>query len=173
MNHGLKALLKDSTFTITALLDKPEKKFYLHGEDLKKQESEDDFSFNILVVEDNKTNQLTMCKSLQKLGCSIHSSFNGVEAVEAVKDNKFDLILMDLEMPVMDGLTATKKIRSVDSFNIDTAIVALMVNRDPKIRIQCLEEGMNGFLTKPVSHKALLKVLRLLQEEKLVWKQSD
>ena len=78
---------------------------------------------------------------------------NGVEAVEEVRSRNFDLVLMDLKMPVMGGLEATRKIRE---FNAEVPIVALTANAFDSDRVSAMDAGCNAFLAKPVKRKQLL-----------------
>ena len=130
-------------------------------------------SFNVLVVDDNLTNQLLVCSSLEKFGCKICKAFNGVQAVKAVTKDSFDLILMDLKMPVMNGLAATKKIREIDSLNINTPIVALSPTPESMNKQECKSFGMNGCLAKPVSKKSVRRLLELLKTEQISWQKID
>lgn len=80
---------------------------------------------------------------------------NGVEAVEEIRNGRFDFVLMDLKMPVMDGLEATRKIRE---FNSDIPIVALTANAFDTDRVSAMDAGCNAFLPKPVKRKQLLEL---------------
>lgn len=165
---------KGSCFTVTLPLRNPQGSFIVQNELKKKPtESIESFSYSVLVVEDNRTNQLVTCKALEKLGCTMGKAFNGIEAVKLAHEKQYDLILMDIQMPVMDGLTATQKIRSVDGPNVETPIIALTANVEPTTRSKCEECKMDGFLTKPISRKVLTKVLRLLKSNELSWQKFD
>ncbi len=111
----------------------------------------------ILVAEDNAVNRVVALAQLQKLGYKAQSATNGVEAVEAMKNNLYDLVLMDCEMPAMDGYEATHSIRA--SGNPDIPIIALTANAMPADRDRCLRAGMNDFLSKPVDLQQLEEVL--------------
>ena len=112
----------------------------------------------ILVVEDNKTNQLVVKTILENSGMRVDIAQNGREAVEAVKTKEYDLILMDVQMPEMDGYEASKIIRS-DPALAEIPIVAMTANALPTDRNKCLEAGMNEFLTKPISQAGLLRII--------------
>jgi CheY-like chemotaxis protein len=115
----------------------------------------------ILVVEDNPVNQILMETLLSKLNCEYTLAENGEIAIEKFKEEKFDIILMDLQMPVMDGLTATRIIRDI-SGNKQIPIIALSANafkEDIEVSIQA---GMNSFITKPFKIKELLEVINKL-----------
>jgi PAS domain S-box-containing protein len=127
---------------------------------------------SVLLVEDNAVNQKVAVRFLERLGCTVRVADNGVEAVRACHDCSFDLILMDLQMPVMDGLTATLRIREMETGDGQphTPIVALTANAMASQLERCLEGGMDGFLTKPLEiarlHETLTKFgLRVSPEE--------
>lgn len=113
----------------------------------------------ILVVEDNATNMLVVTKLLFGLGHTVDTACNGIEAVEACKRNKYDIVFMDLMMPEMDGLAATRLIRKLQSPFCEPFIIALTANVQNEDRKLCHEAGMNDFLTKPVTRTALSAAL--------------
>lgn len=123
---------------------------------------EDSFTFaerfpaKVLIVEDNKVNQKLVVNYLSKLGYDPMIANNGRDAIELHDKVKFDVIIMDLQMPVMDGLTATKRIRSSDQ---DVVIIALTANVDKSDRDKCFEAGMDSFLQKPVKQEAVRNAL--------------
>lgn len=104
----------------------------------------------ILVVDDNPVNRLMTCKMLKRLGYEADTCANGLEAVEQVEETAYPIILMDCQMPVMDGYTATRTIRSM-SIPKQPVIVALTADAFAHTRVACLDSGMNDFLTKPIS----------------------
>lgn len=112
---------------------------------------------NILVAEDNQTNQLVIMHILNKLGYNPEIVANGQEAVVAASQNQFDVILMDMQMPDMDGLEATRVIRR--SPGKQPAIIALTANTMPGDKEKCLESGMNDFLSKPIQVDELIGML--------------
>ena len=111
---------------------------------------------NILLVEDNLINQKVAQKVLEKIGCTVTLANNGVEALEQLKAKRFDLILMDCQMPVMDGLTATAKIREADTI---TPIIALTANAQDADRDACFAAGMNDFISKPFKQQSLFTAM--------------
>jgi signal transduction histidine kinase/CheY-like chemotaxis protein len=116
----------------------------------------------ILIVEDNIINQKVTVKILGKYGCKTQVVNNGREAVEALRSNTYDAVLMDLQMPEMDGFEATKAIRdpSGDCLNPQVPIIALTADAQEETREKCLITGMDDFLTKPVSPKELMQKIR-------------
>ncbi len=113
----------------------------------------------ILVVDDNRINQKVAVRLLEKKGYRCDVSINGAEALEALEKDHFDLVLMDCQMPVMDGFEATKRIRSLDCPWRSIPIIALTANALVGDRERCLEAGMNGYLSKPVKKEALYETL--------------
>jgi len=110
----------------------------------------------ILVAEDNVTNREVALAQLRKLGYQADAANNGAEAVRAFEHGGYDLILMDCEMPVMDGYEATRHIRSAHP---DIPIIALTADAMSGDRDKCLKEGMNDYLAKPVDLSLLAEVL--------------
>jgi len=107
---------------------------------------------NILLVEDNLLNQRIVTFSLKKYNHEVVIANNGVEAIERFRDQKFDVILMDIMMPVMDGLDATVKIREIEANNDverRTPIIALTANTMDNDREKCISYGMDEFMSKP------------------------
>ncbi len=125
---------------------------------LSKDGSQQCFSGRVLVVEDNVVNQKVAMRFLQRMGCTVEIAEHGADGVAAYQQSRFDLVLMDLQMPVMDGITATRKIRELET-DRRTPIVALTANvmRDDQAR--CEAAGMDGFLTKPIEVERLRDTL--------------
>jgi PAS domain S-box-containing protein len=115
----------------------------------------------ILLAEDNITNQQVAQGILKKFGLRADAVANGSEAIHALETLPYDLVLMDVQMPVMDGLEATRHIRDPESAirNHHVPIIAMTAHALQGDRERCLEAGMNDYITKPVSPKALARVL--------------
>lgn len=113
---------------------------------------------SVLLAEDSPSNQRLTTLFLERAGCRVDIASNGAEAVEAARRRRYDLILMDILMPHMDGLEATFQIRN-DSANPDTPIVALTGDTTDEHRRACLAAGMNDLLAKPLRKATLLKAL--------------
>ena len=111
----------------------------------------------ILLAEDNPTNQFVALAQLGKLGYKADAVANGAEALEALQQGRYDLVLMDCEMPVMDGYEATRRIR--ERGNSLVPIIALTANAMSGDRDRCIRAGMNDFLSKPVEMAQLADVL--------------
>jgi signal transduction histidine kinase/CheY-like chemotaxis protein len=118
-------------------------------------------ALSILLVEDNATNQLVMKAILSRAGAQVEVAADGQQGVQAAQARAFDIILMDLQMPVMDGLEATRTIRAEPGPNRETRIVGLTANVGPEYERQCREAGMDDYLSKPVQREALLRLLGL------------
>jgi CheY-like chemotaxis protein len=117
-------------------------------------------SLDILLVEDNPVNQIVGRRLLEKAGHLVTLASNGREAVESSLDHTFDVILMDLQMPEMDGLEATSVIRDRDRRRgTHTHIIALTAHALPEHEESCRSAGMDGYLTKPINKEKLLQQL--------------
>jgi CheY-like chemotaxis protein len=113
----------------------------------------------ILVAEDNQVNQLLASVTLQKEGHRVDVANNGIEAVEAVRRATYDLILMDVNMPEMDGITATRKIRELGGVKARIPIVALTADAMKGDRERLLALGMDEYVSKPLERDKLLAIL--------------
>lgn len=114
----------------------------------------------LLLVEDNKINQKLGQKVLTKMGYQVSVANDGLEALSAVKKERFDLILMDLEMPNMGGLEAMAEIRRL---GIQTPTLAMTAHTDPNVMKICRKCGMNAGLSKPLKRDALMAALQQYQ----------
>jgi PAS domain S-box-containing protein len=122
-------------------------------------------NFHILVVEDNILNQRVVGTTLQRNGYTYDVAENGQAAVDKFINNTFDLIIMDIQMPVMDGYEATQKIRIHESEMPDrkkTKIIALTANATKEDHERCLEVGMDDYMTKPFRFKELSNIIAKL-----------
>ena len=113
----------------------------------------------ILLAEDNPTNRIVALRMLERLGHRADVVGNGLEAIAALERAKYDLILMDVMMPAMDGLTATRKIRAVEGALSRIAIVGLTAGSGPDNLAACVEAGMDAVTTKPVTPERLRAAL--------------
>ncbi len=115
----------------------------------------------VLLAEDNLVNQTVAMRLLETLGCDVFVVGNGLEAVEAAKNGHFAMVLMDCQMPLMDGYEATRAIRAYESSAArpNIPIIALTANAISGNRESCLEAGMNDFLAKPIILKQLENVV--------------
>jgi signal transduction histidine kinase/DNA-binding response OmpR family regulator len=125
------------------------------------------FDARILVVEDYPANQILVTRFLENFGCSVKVVSNGLDAIEAVKRQDFDLIFMDCQMPVMDGYQATREIRRLE-FSNQIPIIALTAHALAGDKEKCLAAGMNEWITKPFTRKELNEVLQQWLPPKLI-----
>ncbi len=107
----------------------------------------------ILVAEDNRVNQLVVVHMLRRLGYSADVAEDGVAAVTAAARSTYDIVLMDVQMPNMDGLTATRSIR--EARGPQPRIIAMTANAMPGDRELCLEAGMDDYISKPIDLESL------------------
>jgi two-component system, sensor histidine kinase and response regulator len=126
----------------------------LHGDPASRR-----FSGRVLLVEDNVVNQKVARRFLERLGCDVTLAENGIDAITAFEQGGLQLVLMDVQMPVMDGYTATREIRDRERGERRIPIVALTANAMTGQLERCLEAGMDALLTKPLAVEALQDVL--------------
>jgi len=117
----------------------------------------------ILVVDDSAVNQRVAALMLSRLGYAVDLAANGEAGVEAASKRRYDAVFMDMQMPVMNGIEATLRIRSGDGPNRETPILALTANAFESDRVDCFNAGMNSVLTKPLQLKALAEALAALR----------
>jgi CheY-like chemotaxis protein len=128
-----------------------------------------DFAARILVTEDNVVNQEVATGILESMGCRVVTAPHGRAAVKLFAQEKFDLVLMDCEMPVMDGIEATRRIRQMEAMmqalpdgadsRARTPIIALTAHALSEVRDRCLEAGMDDFLAKPFEERQMAATL--------------
>lgn len=111
----------------------------------------------VLITEDNEANQSLLMHIFRNWGIRFDIANNGIEAVEKLKKAKYDLVLMDIQMPLMDGYTATKKIRN--ELRSDIPIVAMTAHAFPGEREKCMSNGMNDYISKPVKQEYLAEMI--------------
>ena len=146
-----------SSFSFTLPFEKTPQAIQMQNENFTIEENTLLEEKRVLIVEDNKTNQLVVMGLLEDYNMQLDFANNGQEAVNKFTRNKYDVILMDLQMPVMGGIEATKIIRQEDS---EIPIIALTaaVMKDEKEKMK--EAGMNAHIAKPIDHHQLLKVIK-------------
>ncbi len=148
-----------STFWFTILLEYGEEKFI--KSDLKENRPGEERPLNVLVAEDNLVNQKVLEKLLQKMGHTVCIAENGLIAVQTVREQTFDLILMDGSMPEMDGFEATKLIRASGNFIPIIAVTAHAMQGD---RQDFLDAGMDDYVSKPIDAKLLKETMQRVME---------
>jgi CheY-like chemotaxis protein len=119
------------------------------------------FNARVLVAEDNLVNQEVILEYLSSLGCTVTMADNGKIAVDHFKAAQFDLVVMDCQMPEMDGLTATRQIRAFEATRPDarTPIIAVTANAFAEDRAACLQAGMDDYMSKPFTEDHLVAML--------------
>jgi signal transduction histidine kinase/ActR/RegA family two-component response regulator len=146
-----------ATFSFSIFLDQVDPGLELLTSDCE-QPSRTAPELKILLVEDNQVNQVVALGLLRRLGREADCAPDGRQAIEMVRRKNYDLILMDMQLPGMDGIEATNKIRSLP-IDKQPIIVALTANAMSEDRTRCIEAGMNGFLTKPIRVGQLRELL--------------
>jgi len=120
-------------------------------------------SLKILLAEDNRVNQAVATRLLQRRGHVIVVANNGKEALSLLEDQSFDLVLMDVQMPEMDGITATAEIRRrEESTERHIPIIAMTAHAMKGDRERCIAAGMDGYVSKPVNGNELAKTIELV-----------
>ncbi|MGB8645082.1 MAG: response regulator [Anaerolineae bacterium] len=114
----------------------------------------------ILLAEDNPVNQKVALRLLQRMGYRADLAANGLEVLESLKRQPYDVVLMDMQMPEMDGLEATRAICRGENANVRPRIVAMTANAMPEDREQCLAAGMDDFVSKPIRVEELVRALK-------------
>ena len=127
-------------------------------------QSEIDRPLQILAVDDNDLNRRILAAMLDLWPVHTVWATNGVEALEAMELQAFDVILMDVQMPIMDGMTATRRVREGQGINRNTPIIALTANARKEDRALCMASGMTDFVAKPISAAALANALMLAMQ---------
>ena len=107
---------------------------------------------HVLLVDDDRTHREFVAEILERLGCKVVIAYNGKDALSLVTRHRFDLIVMDVEMPEMDGLSAARRIRELRRHGevADVPIIALTAHREPEMEKACLDAGMVAFLPKDI-----------------------
>lgn len=157
------------SFTITYQLGKTE--FFDETKLYKPKNNSQLKNASVLLVEDNDINRLYASSILKMWGCHFETAENGVVALEKIRNNDFDVVLMDIQMPVMDGFETTKAIRQGDPKKSKVPIIALTANATQKDFENCITAGMNDCITKPFTQEDLFQALTKYLGRKLTVKQ--
>jgi len=151
---------KGSTFSVTLKLPIASQKIYEQENqkiDQTKEAAQNNLGMDVLLVEDNRTNQMIASRLLEKAGCHVVIANNGVESIEQLQQKQFDIVLMDCQMPIMDGYEASQAIRKSGNH---IPIIALTANAQQTDREACLNAGMTDFLSKPFKPDVLYQKIR-------------
>jgi len=141
---------------ILLMLNSAEKEIAKKDEDMRMKNGSKTASLRILMAEDNPVNQKVALSMLKHLGYRADIANNGLEVLKALQERSYDVVLMDVQMPEMDGLEATRQIRSR---KIDTKILAMTAHAMEGDREECLDAGMNDYLSKPIRLDELKRAL--------------
>ncbi len=162
---------KDLKKALNAALNAPQKPTELITRHSLKEEQT---QFHILIAEDNRVNQKLMVSILKRAGFEVELAVNGLEAVELFKQKKFDLVLMDMQMPIMDGFRATREIRKLEAKRkTNTPIFALTASDDEREIQGALNAGVNKVLRKPLNLKILNNEIRKHNQNSKVLPQTE
>jgi CheY-like chemotaxis protein len=112
----------------------------------------------VLLVEDNEINRIVLKELLEKQGIQVQIAENGVEALNNMEHNGYDCVLMDVQMPIMDGFQATRRLKEISTLK-DIPVIAMTANAMQQDRQKCLEVGMVDFISKPILPLTLYQVL--------------
>ena len=153
---------KGSKFVISVKLEDPAGEAKIHNAETARSVAKDALvGRKVLVIDDSEDNRFLIDRVLSKQGMTVSLADNGLEGAEKARQNEFDIIVMDIQMPVMDGYTATQKIRASGFRNPIIALTAHAMKGD---RIKCLEAGCDSYLTKPIRVNALIQsMVEMLQ----------
>jgi len=122
-------------------------------------EAEDSSDIAILLVEDNFFNQRVALEILESEGFSVDVANNGLEAIDSISNRKYDIVLMDIQMPEMDGLEATRKIRQMSGYQ-SLPIIAMTAHAMKGDKEICIDAGMNDYITKPINREQLFEAIK-------------
>ena len=117
-------------------------------------------SYKTLVVEDDDDNLSLIRDYLMELGCTVNTASNGRESLSLLDDDEYDIVFMDLSMPEMNGFQATNHLRTSESRNRNIPVVGISAHVSSKVRSECMDNGMNDFLEKPISPDLFESVIR-------------
>ena len=151
------AQAKGSVFTLSLALNKAQDEDPLQSDEAFFSPVDSLKGLRILLAEDNQTNRLLVDRYLKDFAVDLHVVTNGRQAIEAMAKGRFDVVLMDMSMPEMDGLEATRHIRR--DYPTHPKIIALTANAFRSDQQACFDAGMDDFLSKPISKSALLHAL--------------
>jgi len=133
----------------------------------QKKSSQLKYTYHILLAEDNTINRKLAVSLITKNGCTITAVNDGAQAVEAYKTDKFDMILMDVQMPQMDGIEATQTIRKLESESgTHIPIIAMTAHAMKGDKERCLEAGMDDYISKPIKPDELYRIINNQHIEK-------
>jgi two-component system, sensor histidine kinase and response regulator len=113
----------------------------------------------ILIVDDNQANRDLVARFLDGVGARFDTAGDGLEALDRLRQQNYDVILLDIQMPLLNGLDTARAIREMDALSPQPRIIGLTANAYPEDRLQCLDAGMNDYLAKPVGRAGLYETI--------------
>ena len=113
----------------------------------------------VLLAEDNKVNQKVVIAILEKAGCRVDTVDNGQDAIQQIRTKRYDVVLMDCQMPIMDGFEATARIRAMPEPISKIPIIAITAHALKEDHEKCVSSGMDDYLSKPVSRQELIDLI--------------
>ncbi len=152
-----KALLFNALHAAAQMMSLQDKRVVDFGARIASEKSA--HNLKILVAEDNKTNQKVIERILERAGHKVDLVNNGEEALDQLEEQHYDLIILDMQMPLMGGIQTTKLYRFMHPDNINTPIVILTADATTEAKKECEEAGVNAYLTKPIETATLLDVI--------------
>ncbi len=150
---------RGSTFYFTLTLPQANHPAALKPAETDKAKSVETPNVKVLLVEDNKVNQKVAIAILQKAGCSVDAVDNGQDAIQQIRKDQYDVVLMDCQMPIMDGFEATARIRAMDEPLRSTPIIAITAHALKEDHVKCIDSGMDDYVSKPVSRQILIDMI--------------
>ena len=114
----------------------------------------------VLIAEDSQINQIVATRALERCGCHVHIASDGLEALNALLVRRYDAVMMDCQMPNMDGYQATAELRRREQAGSHTPVIAMTAHAMDAERQRCLDAGMDDYISKPMRHADLTAVLR-------------
>ncbi len=137
---------------------------------LRKKEDAPQIDFHVLIVDDNPINRKVVEEICKRLKWLPHTANDGSQAVTMLEEKEYDLVLMDCQMPVMDGYEATREIRKKNSKikNHAVPIIAVTANTNPENKAKCIEAGMDDFISKPIKLEILEQLIQKLLKKSFI-----
>ncbi|NHK29005.1 response regulator [Parvularcula flava] len=155
------------TFTITLPVDKSQDSAQTGGAEAKVKAALSFTDCHFLIAEDNLVNQMVLRAMLEPMACTLHIANNGAEAVEIYQQHDFDFVLMDVSMPVMDGLEATRQIKQIQKQRGEhVPVIGITAHAMQEDQARCRAAGMDDYLPKPVRKDAVMEMISSWIEQK-------
>ena len=115
----------------------------------------------VLLVDDDERNAFALCNSLEQYGMNVDVVYDGISGINLLKEHKFDMVVMDIMMPIMDGYDTMRRIRSSEGMNAEVPMIALTAKAAANDREQCIEAGANDYMTKPIEMEKMISLMKV------------